>query len=388
MKRILVLCADHGIPLNGTKGASVHLRAMARALAAEGLSVAVACRGADGPPGWGLPAFHLPARPKPADEEFTPASMNARDAETLDEIHARFPFDAIYERYSLWATAGLDAARSRQIPFVLEVNAPLTREAARWRSMPFEEAARSAEIRLAREADGLAPVSAPLARHLESLGADPARIEAIPNGVDDAFLRVGQERFSGDACPEVSARRGPRLIFVGSLKPWHGVDVLLEAFARLRGSLGAASLRILGDGPGRDVVRSAAAADPSISWSGPLSHAAIPAELRHADIALAPYREDGEGYFSPLKVIEYQAAGLPVVASGGAGVSEALQGGATGLLVPSGDAAALAAGILDLAADPGRAHALARAGWAAAGARGWRANARRVLALLDAPVPR
>lgn len=381
--RVLVVCADFGIPLNGTKGASVHLRSMARALSEQGAQVVVACRDATPPPGWTIPALALPTTPRPSSEEFEPGAMNVADADALRDIHDRFAFDAIYERYALWATAGLETARRLGIPFALEVNAPLTEEAARWRSVSFRDAAQAAETRLAREADCLAPVSEPLARHLERLGAPADRIELLPNGVDDAFLRAGQSRLHGGG-RVARAFRPVTIVFVGSLKPWHGIDVLLDAFARLEPREGFA-LRIVGDGPARDLVRAAAADDPRITWCGPVAHDAVPGELRHADIAVAPYLEGNDGYFSPLKVIEYQAAGLPVIASGGPGVREALGDGTTGLLVPSGDAGSLARGIAALAEDEPRALELAQAGWRAAGQRAWRENARRILAAIGVP---
>lgn len=383
--RVLVVCADYGIPLNGTKGASVHLRAMACALAEEGARVVVACRGATPPPGWRLPVRALPAGPRPSQDDFSPEAMNAADRAALEAIRDGFAYDAIYERYALWATAGLDTARRLQLPFALEVNAPLTAEAERWRTMAFREAAMTAETRLAREATLLAPVSEPIARHLERLGAPNERIMTLPNGVGDDFLRVGQDRLAAGA-GVARPRRATTIVFAGSLKPWHGIEVLLDAFERLGGEAAGYALRIIGDGPAREVVQAAVARGTGVTWCGALAHEAIPAELRHADIAVAPYLEEGDGYFSPLKVVEYQAAGLPVVASGGEGVREALQDGATGLLVPAGDAAALADGIAELNADPARAHELALAGWREAGQRAWRVNARRVRSALGVPV--
>jgi glycosyltransferase involved in cell wall biosynthesis len=70
------------------------------------------------------------------------------------------------------------------------------------------------------------------------------------------------------------------------------------------------------------------------------------------DVAVAPYPPQAEFYFSPLKVYEYMAAGLPVVASRIGQIEEAIRDGVDGVLCPPGDPEAFAAALLRLADDP------------------------------------
>jgi glycosyltransferase involved in cell wall biosynthesis len=76
--------------------------------------------------------------------------------------------------------------------------------------------------------------------------------------------------------------------------------------------------------------------------------------LAGADAAVAPYPGDDANYFSPLKVFEGMAAGLPVVASRVGQLPELIRDGRTGLLVAPGDPEALAASLVELAHAPAR----------------------------------
>ncbi len=386
-RRLLVLSTDFGVPVWGTKGASIHLRAMTGAFAEAGAAVALAARRVDGEAADDAPLparlFALADAPRPEDRGFSPAVMNAHVGRRLDEIAADFPFNAVYERAALWSTAGLEHAARRGIPFFLEVNAPLVAESTRWRALPHPEAAREAEERLAASATRLFPVSSPLAHLLSALGAEPARVVTLGNGVAPAFVRAGRARL--EETPRPSGPRVPFTIgFVGSLKPWHGVATILAAFRLLGGAAAGYRLLVVGEGPlGREVDAERAAA-PGIERLGAVPHDLVPPLLARIDVALAPYTEVGDGYFSPLKIVEYQAAGVPVVASGGRGVADLVEDGETGLLVPAGDAARLAGAIARLREDRATADLLAIRAHARASRRTWRANADRVLAEWDA----
>src|SRR5438874_131665 len=106
--RIAVVCADRGIRVDGTKGASVHLRSIAAALS-ERHEV------------W-LVTAHAPAAATSRAWRWS--------LDDLDAVVSGWPADAVYERYSLGHTAGITAARRAGKPFVLEVNAPLFDEAS------------------------------------------------------------------------------------------------------------------------------------------------------------------------------------------------------------------------------------------------------------------
>ena len=172
--------------------------------------------------------------------------------------------------------------------------------------------------------------------------------------------------------------------FAGSLKPWHGVEVLLEAFSRARETAPQLRLEIIGSGPGLAVVEDAAARLPGIVSHGSRTHRQTIALMSDWDVGVAPFLPLEGFYFSPLKLVEYMAAGLCPVASDLGEVAELLAGGSRGLLVPAGDVGALAGALLELAGDRGRACEIghrARA-WALA-EHSWDTNARRALRMLS-----
>lgn len=297
--RIAYVCADPGIPLGGDKGASVHLRSLAAAMARRGNQVVLMCARIDGsnPPPSGVRVLELPAEGQ---------------ARWLAEQFARAGIEAVLERYSLPGGLALQAARTLGLSFTLEVNAPLADEAARFRGLQNVEMWRAREQQLMAEADRLIVVSTALRDHALAAGARQGSISVIPNGVDLAlFQHGGRDRIRRQLGIDDALVIG----FVGSLKPWHGVSLLLEAFAALPDSH---RLLIVGDGPERHALEARASIlglGGRALFAGAVAHAQVPAYLDSMDIGTAPFESITGFYFSPLKVVEYLAAGLPVVAS-------------------------------------------------------------------------
>ncbi len=140
-----------------------------------------------------------------------------------------------------------------------------------------------------------------------------------------------------------------------------------------------AHLLVVGDGPLLPQVEAAARrlGDDRVTAAGAVEHSRVPGWLACADVAVAPYPRLDSFYFSPLKVVEYQAAGLPVVASRCGQLDRLIVDGRTGRLVSPGDADALAAALADLHRDPelrrkmggrGRRRAFRCSGWSAVAA--------------------
>ncbi|NIQ27516.1 MAG: glycosyltransferase [Gammaproteobacteria bacterium] len=140
--------------------------------------------------------------------------------------------------------------------------------------------------------------------------------------------------------------------FVGSLKPWHGVDLLAETFRRLATNDPRLHLLVVGEGPGARHVEALAAELPGrVTRVGPVPQSQVASYLRAMDIAVAPYPRLDRFYYSPLKVLEYMATGRAVVASEIGQVSKLIRHQETGVLVPAGAPAELADAIAGLAAD-------------------------------------
>jgi glycosyltransferase involved in cell wall biosynthesis len=360
--RVAYVCTDPGVPVFGRKGASVHVQEVVAALERVGSSVELFARrlGDTAPPGLQAIRVHrLPKAPRglgPAERERRAREVNGALRERLE---AAGPWDAIYERFSLWSFAALELARERGIPGILEVNAPLIAEQALHRGLVDRAAAEEVARRALAAASAVVAVSRGVADWLEEFPAARGRIHVIPNGVHPG-------RF-------LPARRDPArpfsVGFVGSLKPWHGVGLLAEAFARLHARDPRVQLVVVGDGPERERLQrdlGARGLTACARLAGAVPPAVVPAWLARMDAGVAPYPMASGFYFSPLKVLEYMAAGVPVVASAIGQIPELLDAGRCGILCPPGDVEALAEALDALRRDPALRQRLGAAGHEAA----------------------
>ena len=346
MTRVAYVCCDPGVPVFGSKGASVHFQGVLGALLRRGDEVTVLARRFGGPSPAGVRVVDL-GRPRAEPEERERLLAAAND-DVAAQLRAAGPFDVVLERHALWSWGAMEAAREDGAVGVLEVNAPLVAEQAGHRSLVHVEAAEQGVRRALAAAGAVVAVSAEVAARLPR-----GDVHVIPNGVDpERFARA-----SAVATPPFTVG------FVGTLKPWHGLDVLLDALARLRRRVPNARLLVVGDGPGRDALHAAAQAlGDAIELTGAVDPAEVPMQLARMHVGVAPYPASVDHYFSPLKVLEYAAAGLPVVASRIGQVSELVGHGETGLLCAPGDAEAIAGALAQLALHPERAAAMGRAG--------------------------
>jgi glycosyltransferase involved in cell wall biosynthesis len=367
--KILYLCPDSGIPVLGRKGAAVHVREMCAALRRAGHQVVLVAQTLNKSP-WEKPAeLDLPVLQVRPSSSATSAAQALKefagtlgredslpgelrrilyDRELSEELRRRFennPPDFIYERASLYATAGATTARGLAVPLIVELNAPLAVEQTAYRATGWGTLAAQAERWTLSHADAVVVVSSELRDHAESLGLKAGKIHVMPNGVDPALFHPG--------APDESVRRklklgsGPVLGFAGGLRPWHGVEILPDLLARLHERHGDVRLVIIGDGPLRGELQrefQRRGLTRNVIFAGLLAHEEVPAVLRELDVALAPYpKHDHEFYFSPLKLFEYMACGVPVVAAKVGQIAEVLRHGETGLLYPPGRLPALAA---------------------------------------------
>ena len=394
--RIAYLSADYGVPVLGGKGSSVHVQQLIAGFAADGHEVVLFCarRGAGDHRKLSARIVEVPAPARPqspleGSSSGETASGSERLAKERDWLarassiedcivaeHAARPFDFVYERYSLWSRAGVNVARRTGLPCIVEVNAPLVTEAETYRKLEMKAEAVAIEADVFRGADALVAVSEAVGRYAISKGAALASVRVIPNGVN-------ANAFDPDVAPAAVSglQREHRVIgFVGGLKPWHGLQELLQAFARVSQSHRDARLLIVGDGPMRGWIEGFLAGTglaDRVVVTGWVAHDALPGLVARMDIATAPYPQLDDFYFSPLKLFEYMSTGRAIVASRIGQIDGILRDGANGLLVSPGCVEELAAGLVRLLDDSHLAQRLGQAAHTDAAAYTWAGNARQ-----------
>lgn len=425
--KIAYISADLGVPVLGHKGASVHVREFATALTDLGHTVQIiSASSADAQErivdhssrpddalslsvcapsselrdvaqqvteafirlGWQREPQHLVSETRHilADSEFT--------ASALPLLRAFAP-DLLIARHALFSLAGAELAQALGCPCALEVNAPLIEERRRYWGLTFDQLADTAERTAFQRADLLIAISEGVRAYLLRHDAPADRVLIAPNGVNLKEFHPGisaapvRERYHLDQ----------RLVigFAGSLKPWHGVDLLMQAFADVvatrEEALPALHLLIIGDGPQREALLQQSqrlGLSGHITFTGVVPHHEIPAHLAALDIAVAPYHNSDGFYFSPLKVIEYMAMGIPTIAPQIGQIPSLLGTGdnANGLLYPPDDRQELASGLLRLAQDATFRQVLGARGAARARQRhSWEAIAEQIINRLCAATP-
>jgi glycosyltransferase involved in cell wall biosynthesis len=218
---------------------------------------------------------------------------------------------------------GLSAFRQVSVPIALFVAASEALMPLAYRRWPFVVVSPSTRDDLVK-------------RHLRR-----EQIRVIPNGLD-------HQRFlpASGVSPEENL-----VVFVGRLEYYKGVDVLLEAWPRLAAARPGARLVLVGAGTAEQALRDKAAAggeDESIRFAGFVSEEEKIDWMRRATVVVQPSHKEGWG----LTVVEANACGTPVVATDVPGLRDSVRDGSNGLLVPHGDAAALATALGRVLCDP------------------------------------
>jgi glycosyltransferase involved in cell wall biosynthesis len=356
--KILYAALDQRVP--GTTGGSVHVTAVANGLAALGHQVDVLTTPGAGPFPAGPARWHAMAPPLGLRH------LRAFRAREVRAIARRLGAEVILERYHNFGGEGMRAARATGALAVLEVNAPvvdypgspkavldkalIVEPMRRWR----EHQCRLADL-LVTPTAAILPAAVPRDRIVElEWGADTDRFR--PRGTDP---------------PANPARAGAVVaVFAGAFRAWHGAIHLVRAIRALR-ARGRHDVEavLIGDGPELARCRADAEGIDGVRFTGAVAHDDMPAHLAFADIGVAPFDLTAHPplqlafYWSPLKVFEYMAAGLPVVAPAIPRLASIVASGFEGRLYDPEAPGALADALADLADDAaarGRLGAAAR----------------------------
>ncbi|HEY8002105.1 MAG TPA: glycosyltransferase family 4 protein [Solirubrobacterales bacterium] len=246
--------------------------------------------------------------------------------------------------------------------------------------LPASSRARKRQRALLSRMDAVIAHSEHGTAELRELLGDPARVHRIPHGAFEHLTRQPDERPLPD---ELAAVEGPVILCFGLVRPYKGVDVLIEAFGRTSG----AELWIVGM-PRMDLSplrRLAERCPGTVRFVDRfITDPEIPAYFRRADVVALPYRriEQSGVLYTAL------AFGKAIVASSIGGFTEVGERDGALRLVPAGDPAALATALSELLADPqARAELASAAARAAAGPYSWTQIAERTLDVYNELLP-
>jgi len=236
------------------------------------------------------------------------------------------PFDLVHGHFSAAGQLVSGMARAIGVPFVITEHS--TSFSGRNASNRASRAGLARARRVCAEAAAVLPVSAQLQRAMEESGIR-ANYTVLPNPVDTTEFRSPEQLPPSSTIEVVS---------VGRLAPVKGHDLLLEAIARIRGDRPNVRLTIVGAGPervGLEATASALGLDDVVTFTGPLPHAEVAAQLERSHaFVLASHWEN-----LSVAVLEACVVGLPAVVTQVGGIAEVEAEGLR--IVPPGDLDAL-----------------------------------------------
>lgn len=262
----------------------------------------------------------------------------------------------LYERHGYMGFGAIFASRQLDIPHVLELNGNIIKEIDE-RGLSMSSIQRKIgkwiTIRTFLATDHMVVVSDALKQTLVNEYRIPAgHISVVLNGVDvDLFSkRYDVEKVRS----RFGIAEGPLVGFVGTFEPWHGVDLLVSAFREIALRFPDAQLVIIGEGPGKNKIVAHAnqlGLDGRVKFLGRLPQVDVAGVLSAMKVLVAPYPyENSDIVGTPLKIMEYLAAGKGIVASS-APLHEIIEHEVTGLRVAPADPKTLAEGINRLIED-------------------------------------
>lgn len=302
------------------------------------------------------------------------------------EILSRERPDVALVRDNHWSISYAFAARRLDVPLIIEVNSPVDEmRLYRHEHVHLPWVAESLERRRVRMADAVTAVSTPLKNTLvNESGVAPDKITVVPNGVD-------VDRFAANVEPDgqiASRFKGTPVVgFVGSFQSFHNPDALGQMALALSARGLHTGFAFVGGGRGMETVRQLTdSIGDRMLFLDRVPHTRVPSIVRALDIGVLP---DTAYYCCPLKILEWMAAGIAVVAPAYDSIRELIEDGETGVLFPPGDMDALVESVAQLLVQPERRRAIGTKATAhVRTSLTWRHNAERVIDVCRAAIAR
>lgn len=301
--KILYVAADQ--TLSGFHGGTVHVFSVVRELVKHGHTVHVALQ----PPRWTSVEsnewikFHaIKKRPK---------YLLWRSGEEIQRLLADLRPDVVLERYYNFSGEAMIRAHKMQIPTVLEVNSPMIEYPGSAKTIADVFIAGAMRRRRHRIAASASLIIVPLKQIIPAEFQE--KVREIEWGADT-------DLFDPAALPDRESLRHERgvtndeiqLIHVSSLRKWHGVTKLLEAFRPVSDAV-KLPVKLIVIGPARMKNQ------PNVYFMDKIQHPGLPAWLKISDIAVLPFAPEKHPYlklgfyWSPLKLFEAMAMELPLI---------------------------------------------------------------------------
>jgi len=289
--------------------------------------------------------------------------------------------DILYERHNLFLTAGKKLKKKTGIPYLLEVNAPLTDERAEHSGLFFQKIACKMEEAVWCAADMAFPVTNVLAGKLHQAGVTRANVTVIHNGINhNDYADLDQTKIRS----KYGLKGKIVLGFTGFLREWHRLDHIIKMIAEFDIAT-SPHLLVVGEGPAIEDCKRLASSlmiSERVHFAGFRTRKEIPEYLAAMDIALQPAVTD---YASPLKMFEYMESELAIIAPNVPNIREILDDGHSALLFDAVDLSQADAAIKRLIDDPKLRSKLGGAAKAAITERGftWEDNAERIISIAE-----